>query len=149
MLFLDPIDSVLLDEEFDAEYQQWLWVLVDTLNENILDIQGAIVSTEAITLATQAVVVDSIYIPTNAAQTVFTLPNQMLVGNTVEIDGQGAGGWKLLTGAGQTIKVASVGGSAGTSITSASRYDSIKIICVVENTTWIVVSAQTTGFVIV
>ncbi len=42
-LFLDRIDSApILDKEFDAQFLQWLWVLVDTLNEDISDIQNAL-----------------------------------------------------------------------------------------------------------
>jgi len=42
-LFLDRIDSApIADTEFDYQFRQWLWVLVDTLNEDIFDIQNAI-----------------------------------------------------------------------------------------------------------
>lgn len=42
-LFLDRIDSapIINNENFDAQFLQWLWVLVDTLNENISDIQNS------------------------------------------------------------------------------------------------------------
>jgi hypothetical protein len=40
-LFLDRIDSapIASNKEFDPQFLQWLWVLVDTLNENMSDIQ--------------------------------------------------------------------------------------------------------------
>lgn len=39
-LFLDRIDSApIVNSDFDAQFLQWLWVLVDVLNENITDIQ--------------------------------------------------------------------------------------------------------------
>lgn len=42
MLFLDRIDSVpAINVDFDPQFFQWLWVLVDTLNEDIIDIQNA------------------------------------------------------------------------------------------------------------
>ncbi len=42
-LFLDRIDSApIVNSDFDAQFLQWLWVLVDTLNENINDIQNAL-----------------------------------------------------------------------------------------------------------
>lgn len=41
-IFLDRIDSApIADSDFDYQFLQWLWVLVDSLNENISDIQDA------------------------------------------------------------------------------------------------------------
>ncbi len=42
-IFLDRIDAVPIasNTEFDPQFLQWLWVLVDSLNENISDIQNA------------------------------------------------------------------------------------------------------------
>jgi hypothetical protein len=41
-LFLDRIDAApIVNTDFDAQFLQWLWVLVDSLNENIADIQNA------------------------------------------------------------------------------------------------------------
>ena len=42
-LFLDRIDSApLRSVNFDYEFNQWICVLVDSLNENINDIQNAL-----------------------------------------------------------------------------------------------------------
>lgn len=41
-IFLDRIDAVPITEiEIDSQFLQWLWILVDALNENISDIQNA------------------------------------------------------------------------------------------------------------
>jgi len=41
-LFLDRIDSApIINGDFDPQFLQWVWVLVDALNENINDIQNA------------------------------------------------------------------------------------------------------------
>jgi hypothetical protein len=42
-IFLDRIDSVPIasNTQFDTPFLQWLWVLVDALNENMTDIQIA------------------------------------------------------------------------------------------------------------
>lgn len=41
-LFLDRIDSApIMNGDFDPQFLQWLWVMVDTLNEDINDIQNA------------------------------------------------------------------------------------------------------------
>lgn len=39
-VFLDRIDSIAATE-FDVQFLQWAWVLVDSLNENIFDIERA------------------------------------------------------------------------------------------------------------
>ena len=41
-IFLDRIDAApIINSDFDAAFLQWLWVLVDSLNENLGDIQNA------------------------------------------------------------------------------------------------------------
>lgn len=41
-IFLDRIDAApIANSNFDAQFLQWLWVLVDSLNENLNDIQNA------------------------------------------------------------------------------------------------------------
>jgi len=42
-MFLDRIDAVPIasNTQFDPQFLQWLWVLVDSLNENISDIQNS------------------------------------------------------------------------------------------------------------
>jgi hypothetical protein len=147
---LDKVDAVpVLNSKFEYTFDQWLSVLVDTLNEVIIDIENLLVSQQVVTLATQLVTPNSLYIPTNALQTVFTLPALCKQGNRVTIAGFGAGGWNLLTGVGQTIQIRDIGAVANTSVSSSNRYDSIELICVEDNKTWITLSTQTTGFVIV
>jgi hypothetical protein len=42
-IFLDRVDAApIVNSDFDAQFLQWLWVLVDTLNENLSDIQEAL-----------------------------------------------------------------------------------------------------------
>jgi hypothetical protein len=84
------------------------------------------------------------YYITDASQVTITLPAVAAAGSIVAIAGNGAGGWILQPGSGQTIKVINV--SAGTSITSAEQYDCIEVICVVANTTWVARNFVTTGF---
>lgn len=41
-LFFDRIDAApIANSQFDSQFQQWLWVLVDSLNQTINDIQNA------------------------------------------------------------------------------------------------------------
>lgn len=147
-VILPKVDAAALaNTDFTFEFNQWLSVLVDTLNELIRQVQGSIMSTATVVSTTQAMTIDSNYIPLNVALTSFTLPLLAVVGARQSITGFGSGGWSLLTNAGQTIQVGAT--LAATSISSASRYDCIEIVCVVENTVWVTANSQTAGFVIV
>lgn len=152
-IILDRINTVpVMGYDFPFELFQWMANLVDTLNEVISDIEENLISTELTpsNVAAVNITVNTLYIPTNTVQTIYTLPATTAndIGSVVEISGLGSGGWKLLTAAGQTIKVASVNASANTSITSAHQYDSIKIILIDANT-WNTLTSETTGFTIV
>ena len=155
-LQLDKIDPApIISAGMPFEFMQWIWVLIDSLNENIDDLNKVVSSVfvvptpSPVVITTQTVDINTAYIPTNTMLSNFQLPDTVPVGVRVEIDGQGSGGWKLLVGSGQTIQLAVTGSTASTSVASSSQYDSISIICVVENKTWIVVSQSTAGFVIV
>jgi hypothetical protein len=57
-LFLDRIDSApIITSDFDPQFLQWLWVLIDTLNETIIDIQDAlnILTAQSLALLTESV----------------------------------------------------------------------------------------------
>jgi len=41
--FLDRVDAVpIANNDIDPQFAQWLWVLVDVLNENLSDIENAL-----------------------------------------------------------------------------------------------------------
>ncbi len=52
-LSLDRIDSAPIadNKEFDPEFRQWIWTLIDTLNELIIDIENALNTLTANNLA--------------------------------------------------------------------------------------------------
>jgi hypothetical protein len=83
------------------------------------------------------------YYITDASAVTITLPATAAAGSVVAIVGNGAGGWVLAPGSGQTIKI--IGSSASTSITSAEQYDCIEVLCVVANTTWVTRSLMSSG----
>ena len=154
MSTLDRIDSVAVERElFSNEFKSWLQVLMDSLNSIITTIEEAITPRTVITAVTQLCQVNTAYINTNALQTTYTLPLVAPIGSIVMIGGQGAGGWVLKPGAGQTIEYAAT--TAATSITSAERYDSITVMAVELDATtgyaktWITTSSITTGFIFV
>lgn len=149
-IMLDRIDAApIIGNEFNYPFATWIAVLVNVLNENFDELDNLVLSQTIVTLTTQDVDLNSIYIPTNVALTTFQMPALCEAGNRLTIAGFGAGGWELLNGSGQTIYLASTGSTVTTSISSSSRYDSIELICVETNKTWISLSTQTTGFVIV
>ena len=87
------------------------------------------------------------YVITDASQVTITLPAVAALGSVVRISGNGAGGWILAPGAGQTINVN--GAVASTSITSGEATDSIEVVCVVASTTWNTISYVTlAGFTV-
>lgn len=148
MLFLERIDGVPLagNDQLTFEIQRWMTTLVDTLNTILETIEPLLINPISVTDISQDAEVNTKYIPTNAALTSFQLPDTCSVGDVVEIVGQGAGGWSLLVGTGQTIELAA--STAAVSIASAERYDAISVTCVVANTTWVVTSHESTGLII-
>ncbi len=68
-----------------------------------------------------------------------TLPTTAAFGSTIQVQGFGTGLWTIAQNAGQSIRfnaVSSTTGVTGT-VSSTSRYDSITLLCVVADTTWI------------
>lgn len=95
------------------------------------------------TLATP-MVVNHGYIADNAAGVVFTLPAAAVVGDIIEVTGMNAGGWTIIQNAGQTIyygAVATTTGGAG-SLASTGARDSVRMVCVVDNLDFNVLSSQ-------
>jgi hypothetical protein len=77
----------------------------------------------------------------------FTLPTSSAIGDFIEIVGVGSGLWTIAQAAGQQIQVAPNATTLGVggSLSSINQYDSVRLRCVVANTTWAVVSQQSTG----
>ena len=99
----------------------------------------------AVSGTSQACAVNTGYISNNAAQTTFTAPAAMAVGDQIVIKGVGAGGWIMTANTGQTIRLGTaVTASAGT-VTSADGNDSFKMTCIVANTTWSIDYAISSG----
>jgi hypothetical protein len=83
------------------------------------------------------------YVNVNAGLTTITLPATSVLGTTIEILGEGAGGWTIAQNAGQNIQYGNVSTTigAGGSLSSSNRYDTVTLKCRVANTTWSVVSS--------
>ena len=97
-----------------------------------------------VTGTTQALVANNIYGINNAGLVTVTLPSTAAVGTIIEITGIGAGGWRLAQNASQIINFGTLSTTSGNTgrIDSTHRRDSIRLICVVANTEWNVLSAQ-------
>lgn len=83
------------------------------------------------------------YITDTAGLLTFVLPATSAVGDVFEVVGQGAGGWTITQGAGQSIREGNLSSTvgAGGSVASTNRYDTIQCTCVVANLTWQVTKA--------
>lgn len=93
---------------------------------------------------TQAMVVNTTYIQTNAALTTLTLPATAAVGDFVEIIGVGSSGWSIAQNATQSIRFLSVVSTTGITgyITSITGYCTVKIRCTTATTGWEVETAS-------
>ena len=91
---------------------------------------------------TQAAAVNQGYIISNASQTTVTLPATAAEGSVFAIAGKGAAGWILQMNTGQTFHFGSSASSSAGSLTSTNLYDSVTIVCVTANTTFVVIAAQ-------
>lgn len=97
---------------------------------------------------TQSAAIQNGYVVGNAAQTTITLPGTYAVGDTVAVQGLGAGGWILTAAGGDTIQLGSSATSSGGSLTSTNQWDSVEVVCVVANTTWSVTRVLSTNLTI-
>lgn len=88
--------------------------------------------------AAVAMAVNNGYINTNAGLTTLTLPATAVVGDTLAVMGEGAGGWSIAQNAGQTIQFGAAATTTGVggSLSSTNRYDTVTLVCRVANTDW-------------
>lgn len=82
------------------------------------------------------------YIANNSGLVYFILPSTIAVGETIEIMGNGAGGWILKQNANQNIHIDDVNSTTGTggSIASTSHHDRVQIVCTTANNNFAVTS---------
>ncbi len=111
---------------------------------NCTNYPGIILTAAADSTTPVTAAVNTVYYVTDASTVTITLPATAAAGSIVGIVGNGAGGWILAPGSGQTIKL--IGVSASTSVASAEQYDCIFVMCTVANTTWVAYDFVTTGF---
>ena len=70
------------------------------------------------------------YIADSGSLTTFTMPTNNTFGDTIKIVGKGAGGWKIVYGAGQNIIMGSSASTVTTgNIASTNAHDCVELIC--------------------
>jgi hypothetical protein len=96
-----------------------------------------------VTATTQAIAINNGYVSNNAGVVTMTLPSTAAVGSIVEITGLGAGGWAMAQPASTLIHFGNTTTTTGVSgsLASTNAFDSVRIVCVVANTTWLVLSS--------
>lgn len=80
------------------------------------------------------------YIVNSAGNIIMTMPAAAAVGTIIEICGISFGNWIMALNVGQSIKYNS--STAITSITSTNPTDTLRIVCTVANTEFIVLSGE-------
>jgi hypothetical protein len=89
---------------------------------------------------TQAAAVNNGYIISNAGATTVTLPATAAEGSVFAIAGKGAAGWILQMNTGQVCHFGSSASSSAGTATSTNQYDSVTIVCVTANTTFVAIA---------
>ena len=95
-----------------------------------------------VTGTTQAAAVNNGYIADNAALVTITLPSTCAVGKTIRVAGKGAGLWKIAQNASQIIYFGDLSTTAGTAgyVAAKYRYDTVELLCITADTTFLVIS---------
>lgn len=96
-----------------------------------------------VTGTTQAMAIRTRYIANNGSLVTLTLPAVAAVGDFIEVEGLGAGMWKIAQNVGQVVQFLSVASTTGVTgyVAATTRYDSVHIRCVVTSTGWEVINA--------
>lgn len=104
---------------------------------------GTGITWNEVTSTTQTGSVNNGYILNNVSLVTFTIPSTAAVGDIIEVVGKGAGGWRISINASEVIHFGNQDTTTGTSgyLASTNRYDSVKLVCIVANTEWVVASS--------
>ena len=98
-----------------------------------------------ITTGTQTMQGNNGYIAdNNSTRVVFSLPTSGAgITTTIKVIGQGSQGWSITQAAGQQIIFGDLATTIGTggSLASTNAHDCLELLCLVPNTTWIVVNS--------
>ncbi len=76
------------------------------------------------------------YSANNVGLVTLNVPATAAVGDEFQVQGQGAGGWLIRMNTGQVCNFGSSPTTSAGSLASTNRYDAVKIVCVVADTTF-------------
>ena len=89
-----------------------------------------------VTIGAATLAAESGYIADAAGLTTFTMPTNNVFGDTIKIVGKGAGGWKVIYGAGQNIIFGSSASTITTgNIASTNANDCVEMVCTTSSIT--------------
>jgi hypothetical protein len=129
----------------------WTWPLTDGAAGQVLTTSGAGVLSWVNNAAGSwissaatpvAMVANTGYINNVVAAATFNMPAAAAVGDEFELAGNGAGGWTLQMNAGQTANLNGSPTSVAGTLASTNRYNCIKLLCTVANTTFTVLTSS-------
>lgn len=104
-----------------------------------------------VTGTSQSMAVNNGYIANNVALVTLTLPASAALGDTVILQGKGAGLFKIAQNSGQTIRFGNVSTTTGVggSLTAISQYNSVELLCITATTDWAVLTGTQGSFTVV
>lgn len=137
----NDIDLMILRQYDGIGEWQDKRVSIDTLRTAV---SGGRTPWTNITGVSQAMVAWGKYIANNAAPVEFTLPTTAALGTELEVLGSGSGGWVILQGANQQINYGTESSTLGAtgSLASDEVRSALRLVCVVADLIWDVVSSQ-------
>jgi len=96
-----------------------------------------------VTGTSQSAAVNSGYICNNASLVTVTLPTTAAVGDILEVVGKGAGLWRIAQNASEIIHMGNLDSTTGVGgyLEATHRRDAVKLVCVVADTEWNVISS--------
>jgi hypothetical protein len=101
-----------------------------------------------ITTNSANIAINNGYITNNATLVTLTLPTTAAQGSTIRVSGLGAGGWRIAQNVSQRIHYLNLSTTVGTGgrieteiVNTNSARASVELLCVVADTTWVVVSS--------
>lgn len=89
------------------------------------------------------------YVTNNASLVTLTIPATFPFGQKFEVEGKGAGGWKIQANTGQTVNVGATPTSVAGSVSSTGQYDTVRVDCLTANTTFSVFGGLYAGLNVV
>jgi hypothetical protein len=111
---------------------------------NTLTISGIDIAVWSVVTSNTAMTPGSGYITNSSSLLTMTLPVTAAVGTLIELAALGTGGWKIAQNASQLIYYGNIITTTGTggSLSSSRQGDTVSLVCVVANTSWMALSSM-------